>query len=209
MKKKLLWGGAGLFVVLLVVGLLVFQPWLLFIDDKVDEDLPDDVAATDPSGLDAPGKASPGDDATATEGAPGEDVPEWTELASGEFIDAEHGTSGTARIVRAADGSRQVWLEGLDTSNGPDLHVWITDQPSGGDCDGCFDSWGDLRRRRPRRARSAQGQPGQPALRHPRRRRPLRHDVGGHLVRPVQRRVRDRQDRLTPSRPGGVPRAAQ
>ena len=125
-------GVTAVVAVALVVGLALFQPWLLFVDERVDEDLPDDVAATDSGGLvdEAPSTASTSE------------APAWTELARGEFIDAEHGTSGTARVVRAADGSRQLWLEGLDTSNGPDLHVWITDRESGGGCEGCFDSWG-------------------------------------------------------------------
>ena len=59
--------------------------------------------------------------------------PQDRELASGEFEDAEHGTSGTARILALADGRRFVRIEGLATSDGPDLHVWLTDQPSGGD----------------------------------------------------------------------------
>lgn len=142
MARKRTWvlGAGAVALVVVVVGLALFQPWLLFVDERVDEDLPDDVAATDSAGLadEAPTQAStdaPADAATS-------EAPAWTELARGEFIDAEHGTRGTARIVRAGDGDRQLWLEGLDTSNGPDLHVWITDRESGGGCEGCFDSWG-------------------------------------------------------------------
>jgi hypothetical protein len=35
-------------------------------------------------------------------------------------------------IRHLADGRRILRLQELDTSDGPDLHVWITDQPSGG-----------------------------------------------------------------------------
>ena len=38
-------------------------------------------------------------------------------------------------MVELADGRRFVRFEDLATSDGPDLHVWVTDQPSGG-------SWG-------------------------------------------------------------------
>jgi hypothetical protein len=140
-KRAIGLGVGGVLLVVVVVGLLIFQPWLLWVDEKVDEDLPDAVEATDTAGLDGPvdPSSSSGD---AGDGPTGSQAPAWTQLAAGDFIDAEHGTSGTARIVRAADGSRQLWLEGLDTSNGPDLHVWITDRPSGGDCEGCDDSWG-------------------------------------------------------------------
>jgi hypothetical protein len=47
----------------------------------------------------------------------------------GDFISHEHDTRGAARIVRHADGSQVLELAGLDTSNGPDLRVWLSDQP--------------------------------------------------------------------------------
>lgn len=55
------------------------------------------------------------------------------ELARGRFEDAEHGTTGLARVLQLADGTRVLRLEGLATSDGPDLHVWISNQPSGGE----------------------------------------------------------------------------
>ncbi|MDF3147375.1 DM13 domain-containing protein, partial [Streptomyces sp. T21Q-yed] len=50
-------------------------------------------------------------------------------LAGGELISHEHTTSGSVKLVRLADGSHVVRLEDLDTSNGPDLRVWLTDAP--------------------------------------------------------------------------------
>lgn len=143
MKRRIVVAGAVTGLVLVAVALALFQPWLLLVDERVDEDIPTDALATDTAGLGgadaAPDRAA---GSRAPEPSPSEAAPRWTELTSGEFIDAEHGTKGTARIVRAADGSRELWLEDLATSNGPDLHVWITDRPSGGDCAGCADSWG-------------------------------------------------------------------
>jgi len=131
-KRGILLGVGGVLLVVLVVGLLVFQPWLLFIDEEVDEaDEAGEVVGTASGGLT--------DTAVPT---PSGDEPARIQLAAGEFIDAEHGTSGRAVIYRRDDGSRYLRLDGLDTSNGPDLHVWITDRTSGGDCEGCFDSWG-------------------------------------------------------------------
>jgi hypothetical protein len=49
-------------------------------------------------------------------------------VRTGSFVTHEHATAGTARLVRNADGSHQVELVGLDTSDGPDLRVWLTDQ---------------------------------------------------------------------------------
>lgn len=51
-------------------------------------------------------------------------------LGQGEFEDAEHDTSGQALV--------------LELSDGPDLHVWLTDQPSGGDW-GSYDDGDYLR----------------------------------------------------------------
>jgi hypothetical protein len=47
----------------------------------------------------------------------------------GEFVTHEHETSGGARLVRNPDGTHQLELAGLNTSDGPDLRVWLTDQP--------------------------------------------------------------------------------
>lgn len=132
-RKRGIWlAVGGVLLVVVVVGALVFQPWLLFIDEQVDE------------GEDASEVVG-----TASGGLADTTVPEASgsartrvQLASAGFIDAEHGTTGTATIFRRSDGTRFLRLTDLDTSNGPDLHVWITDQPSGGDCEGCFDSWG-------------------------------------------------------------------
>lgn len=131
-KQAVLLALGGALLVALVVGLLVFQPWLLVVDDEVDEaDEAGAVVATASGGI---------SDTVVPERDAG--APARIELARGRFIDAEHGTTGTAVVYRRDDGTRYLRLEDLDTSNGPDLHVWITDRPSGGDCAGCFDSWG-------------------------------------------------------------------
>lgn len=61
--------------------------------------------------------------------APTPAAPVATVLAGGELITHEHKTSGTVRIVRLADGRRVLTLENLSTSDGPALHVWLTDAP--------------------------------------------------------------------------------
>ena len=50
-------------------------------------------------------------------------------LLSGSFTSHEHQTSGTARILELADGSRVLRLENFETSNGPDLEVWLSAAP--------------------------------------------------------------------------------
>ncbi|GAA1436394.1 DM13 domain-containing protein [Streptomyces thermospinosisporus] len=99
-------------------GLYWFQPWKLWQDETVQEALP---AASAPA-ADAP--AAPDSD------APGSSAPASPAiLASGELISHEHATSGTVKLLRLADGGHVVRLERLDTSNGPDLRVWLTDAP--------------------------------------------------------------------------------
>ncbi len=52
-----------------------------------------------------------------------------TMIAEGELISHEHPTTGLVRLVRDTDGSTVVRIERLDTSDGPDLHVLISDAP--------------------------------------------------------------------------------
>lgn len=100
-------------------GLYWFQPWKLWQDETVQEALPGTTGTAPPSA----GAPSPdGSSAAPSPAAP-------VTLASGELISHEHATSGTVRLVRLADGSHVVRVENLDTSNGPDLHVWLTDAP--------------------------------------------------------------------------------
>ncbi|PWN02883.1 hypothetical protein DJ010_10825 [Nocardioides silvaticus] len=145
-RKKAVWLSiGGVFVVVVIAALLLFQPWLLFIDDEVDEaDDAGTVVGTASDGLsqtafpDSPTT----EDGSTPDGGATDDGPKRVELAAADFIDAEHDTSGRAVIYLRDDGTRYLRLEGFETSNGPDVHVWITDQKSGGDCEGCGDSWG-------------------------------------------------------------------
>ncbi|MGW1953012.1 DM13 domain-containing protein [Streptomyces sp. NPDC001920] len=97
-------------------GLYWFQPWKLWQDETVQEALP---VAVDASRRPA---EVPSSGASPTPAGP-------VTLAGGELISHEHTTSGTVRLVRLPDGSHVVRLENLDTSNGPDLRVWLTDAP--------------------------------------------------------------------------------
>lgn len=62
------------------------------------------------------------------------------------FVDGEHATSGTAAIVTAADGRRYVRLENFSTSDGPDVHVILSDRTSGQPDWGVYDDgrWVEL-----------------------------------------------------------------
>jgi len=117
-----------------------FSPHSLFFDRRVDEALPSagapvgeapaegDAAAQD-QGSQQSGDAN-GDEAT-DDGAPDGPTPasEPVTLAEGAFRSLEHASSGTALLVELPDGSRYLRLQDLETSNGPDLRVVLTDQP--------------------------------------------------------------------------------
>jgi hypothetical protein len=62
-------------------------------------------------------------------------------LQIGEFTSGEHHTAGTAKIVRAADGTRVLTLSGFTTSPGPDVRVRLV---AGKTTDGGADGHQDL-----------------------------------------------------------------
>lgn len=100
------------------VGLYWFQPWRLVTDHEVQEALP---AVSVPTGPPAGAPDSP----PASDGA----VPVGNRvLADGAFVSHEYSTRGRAQLVRLADGRHQLLLRDLDTSEGPDLRVWLTDR---------------------------------------------------------------------------------
>lgn len=100
---------AAVLVVLGAFTLIWFQPQKLFYDNTVDEALPTASAPTEP-----------------------------VELATGTFISREHETTGTARILRLPDGQQILRLEGFETSNGPALFVYLSQNAAEGE-DGAFD----------------------------------------------------------------------
>ncbi|MFE0808473.1 DM13 domain-containing protein [Streptomyces sp. NPDC058848] len=114
------WGIAALTVAVGVGGFgsYWFQPWKLWQEETVNEALPQAVA---------PPRPSAGQPTGGTPSAPAPAGP--VTLASGGLISHEHATSGTVKLVRLTDGSHIVRVENLDTSNGPDLRVWLTDAP--------------------------------------------------------------------------------
>ncbi|MGH2794497.1 MAG: DM13 domain-containing protein [Actinomycetota bacterium] len=106
--------GLALIVVGLgIFGFLWFRPDKLLVDTTVNDALPS---------VQAPGATT----APTTGTAPATNVV----LSTGRFRDLEHPTSGVAKIVRLADGSRVVRLEDFRTSSGPDVVVWLSSIPA-------------------------------------------------------------------------------
>lgn len=143
-KKWMIFGTIG--AIGLIVALMVFQPWLLFIDKQVNDQLPtvaaNDASVTSPS---APGFPTTQDEnqsantdpsATAVEEELEQDVAR--EIAVGTFISHEHETSGRASIVRLASGRHQLVFQDLSTTLGPDVRVWLSAGPVVEGNDGWF-----------------------------------------------------------------------
>ncbi|GAB5080824.1 DM13 domain-containing protein [Arthrobacter sp. AD-310] len=111
--------------IVVAAGLYLFQPWRIFTSSTVTEDVP--VAAGPAATPSESAVTSPGAEATGPPTTPAPAGPR--ELATGQLISHEHASSGTVRILELADSSRILRFEGLDTSDGPDLRVWLTDAP--------------------------------------------------------------------------------
>jgi electron transfer DM13 len=88
-------------VVALAAGWYLFRPERLWVNQKVSESLP---AAVQPAGAQEMGPVA---------------------LASGSFHSGAHETKGTATIYRLADGKRTLRLTHFETSNGPDVQVYL------------------------------------------------------------------------------------
>ena len=98
MNKRSLYVGVGL--IALAGAWYAFRPELLFIDKKVSEALPTQQAAI----------------AKGTEPAV---------LVKGEFRGLAHETRGAATVHQLGNGKRVLRLSNFETSNGPDVHVYL------------------------------------------------------------------------------------
>ena len=90
-------------LIVIVAALLViagawyaFRPERLVINQKVNEQFPTASAANAP-----------------------------TTVATGNFHSVAHDTKGTATIYQAPDGKRTLRLTNFETSNGPDVHLYL------------------------------------------------------------------------------------
>ncbi|MGJ6965240.1 DM13 domain-containing protein [Streptosporangium sp. G11] len=132
LRHPVTWGVLAVGAVALGVALYLFQPWRLFTTVEVNEALP--VAAS--PGPEAARQGEPGDASKASKASKAADASKAAEpaqepktLATGTFISHEHETEGRARVLELPDGSRVLRIEDLNTSDGPDLRVWLSDQP--------------------------------------------------------------------------------
>lgn len=95
------------------VVLIWFQPQTLLINREVTDELPDSMAG------------------------------EEAELASGEFRDLSHPTTGRA-VIRQTGDAALLRFENLQTDNGPDLRVYLSTAQAGAPADTFDDDFIDL-----------------------------------------------------------------
>jgi len=116
----------------IVFVLVWFQPQKLFFNTTVNESLPGAVH-TNPAGERTGATGSAGPTPPSSAGASRSADRALKVVVSGSFRSLEHGTTGRAIVLGRSDGTLILRLENLDTSNGPDLRVYLSQVPAGGD----------------------------------------------------------------------------
>jgi hypothetical protein len=106
-----------------VAGFLWFRPDRLFTDDPVNEALPGQAVSTE-------GVGEAAREPTGAGVAPASTAP--VALSRGRFISLEHETTGRALVLETADGRKFLRLEDFETSNGPDLLVYLSSKAPAG-----------------------------------------------------------------------------
>jgi len=107
MRRRVIYLVIG--VAVLSVGWYLFRPELLFINKTVDEELPGAATSRSVAGTDA------------------------AVVSSGSFQGLAHETKGVAAIHRLPDGKRILRLTEFETSNGPDVRVYLVAAPDAKD----------------------------------------------------------------------------
>ena len=123
-RRKVLVAAALVVTGAVAFGLYWFAPWKLWTNHRVDDALP--AVATAPLSA-ATGAPAPGPHRTH-ESAASSAAEKPLLLARGTFISQEHDTHGTASVVQLPSGKRVLAIADLDTSEGPVVKVWLTDQ---------------------------------------------------------------------------------
>lgn len=126
-RRRWLWGAAAAVALVIAAAALVFQPWLLLVDVSVDDEIPVTATTSPPPAAQSPVPEPTASTSTsaAQPAAPTQPI----DLLAGSFVSHEHDTTGSARVIQHADGSRQLAIEDLSTTNGPDVHVWLSAGP--------------------------------------------------------------------------------
>jgi hypothetical protein len=118
--RRFAWIAPGCVALVLAFVFVWFQPQKLFLEETVSDALP--TGRLDP-------RESTGPRSTGGSGRP----PKIKTLAEGHFQSLEHSTQGRASILELADGSQFLRFDDLETSNGPDLRVYLSHIPASDD----------------------------------------------------------------------------
>ena len=97
-------------VLAVAIGWYLFRPERLFVDKAVSETLPAARSGSAGSAISRP-------------------------IVSGRFHSVAHETRGTATIYELADGRRVLRFSDFETSNGPDVQVYLVAVPDSSDND--------------------------------------------------------------------------
>jgi Electron transfer DM13 len=163
-------GGIVALAIVVFLAFGVFGVQTLFIDDKVDEAGPVFVSGAAPSGIasdDTPPAMAedmteamkdepvmveaddPMPEMADTEDMPADETPpEIVAIHTGMFVDRSHETSGVAEVLNDGSAQRFLRFEDFETSNGPDLNVYLSAAPAdapAGDFDDDYVDLGDLK----------------------------------------------------------------
>ncbi len=138
-KPNLMMAGAIVGVALLIFIFVWFEPHKAFIDERVDEVVPqaetviqEDAAPTTSPDSSAGTTPPPVDDTSVVVTTLVPPVAYPVLLSQGVLIDVAHGGSGTVLVLELEDGSRVLRFEDLDVLNGPDLVVILSDRSLSG-----------------------------------------------------------------------------
>ncbi|GAA2581532.1 DM13 domain-containing protein [Actinomadura fulvescens] len=124
--RLLVVSGALALAVAAALGLALFQPWKLWVDQSVDEAAP--VVASDPAvdSGERSARSDRPDGSAGPTGSAGSTGPQEL-FSTNEWNSVSHGqTTGKVKVYRLANGDRVLRLENLKTSNGPDLRVMLS-----------------------------------------------------------------------------------
>lgn len=129
-RRPLLFMTLILLIPVLAIGWWLASP--LFLDDEVDEDLPDDIRILSDAEIGGTMEAAAAVDVLMNEDMPDIAMSESGEITAievlqGNFRDADdfHQGSGTAKLFELSDGRHLLRFEDFEVTNGPDLHVYL------------------------------------------------------------------------------------
>lgn len=139
-------------IVIVTIGLIITEPWTYFVVNEVDEAFPGlsseqreainnmpeeqkntlmEMAEDNPEMAEQVAETQLGDDIVVPEDeqAMPDNMPaEPIVLSTGSFItiDPVHGAEGTATVYELPEGNRVLRFEDFESTNGPQLHVFLS-----------------------------------------------------------------------------------